>query len=87
MEQQKLYLSPPQLARKWGTNVDKVLHFLNSGELVGVNLAKDANGPKKRWKIHILEIELFESRRSSAPPLPPQRKRRRKKSTSAREYF
>ena len=87
MEQQKLYLSPPQLARKWGTNVDKVLHFLNSGELVGVNLAKDANGPKKRWKIHILEIESFESRRSSAPPLPKQRRRRKNSGSGVKEYF
>jgi hypothetical protein len=85
MEKEKLFLTPPEIAARWGTNVEKVNHFLNTGQLTGVNLAKDLNG-RPRWRVHILEIEAFESRRSSAPALPKQTKRRRKAGTT-KEYF
>jgi hypothetical protein len=84
--EEKLYMTPPALAKRWGCNCAKVLAFLDSGELKAINLAVNPNGQKKRWRIPILEVEIFEEKRSNQKPLPPQ-KRRRKKAVSSKEYF
>jgi hypothetical protein len=85
MEKGKLFLTPPQIATRWGTNSEKVNHFLNTGQLIGCNFAKDLNG-RPRWRVSLIELEIFESKRSNQKPIPPQ-KRRRKKAVSGKEYF
>lgn len=85
MSKEKVFLTPPELAKRWGVAADKVNHLINSGQLIAVNLAKDPNG-RSRWRISLAEVEIFESKRSNSPPLPKQSKRRRK-ATSGKEYF
>jgi hypothetical protein len=85
MKKGKLFLTPPQIATRWGTNAEKVNYFLNTGQLTGVNLAKNLNG-RPRWRVSLIELEIFEEKRRNQPALPKQRKRKRKIGTT-KEYF
>jgi hypothetical protein len=66
-------------ANELGVSVNKVRGWLESGELVGLNVATNSNGNRKRYVIRISEIEKFERRRQSAvsvqPPNQPRRRR------------
>ncbi len=42
--------TPPQLARRYGVNVDKVHQWIKTGELLAVNVAASACG-RPRWRI------------------------------------
>lgn len=69
------YVTPPQYARSRGVKPAKVLAWIASGELVGVNMADSPSG-RPRWRISPEAIENFERRRSSQPTPKPTRKRR-----------
>ena len=81
------FITPPQLARRWGVSPDKVLALLKSGQLKGCNLAIDPTG-RARWRIPLCEIKRFEEARSSKPPVSKTRRRRRRTpATTGKEYF
>jgi hypothetical protein len=63
------------LCRRWRVGPDKVHRWLESGELVGVNLA--TNTTDKQWRIVPEEVEKFERRRSSTPPPKPTKRKKR----------
>jgi hypothetical protein len=65
--------SPPQLARKYGVNVDKVIRWILAGELAAMNLATTTEG-RPRYKITAEAVEAFEARRAVLCR-PPRRKR------------
>lgn len=70
------YWTVPQIGELLAMNSDKVLGWLASGELVGVNIAA-RRGKKPRWRIADVELQRFLRARQSAPAPPAQAKRRR----------
>ena len=77
------FKTPPALAREWGVEPAKILSWLRSGELRGVNLAASLGG-RARWKIPPDAIEDFLRRRSSSPEPRPTRRR---KVSFQRKYY
>lgn len=69
------YVSPPQLAKRYGVEPAKVLCWIRSGELRAVNVATRPNG-RPRFKIAEADVLVFENRRSGKPDPKPQRQRR-----------
>ena len=67
--------TPPKLARRYGTDVKKILHWIHSGELKAINLATDKNG-RVRYAIDESDIAIFEAARAVQPPTPRIRRRR-----------
>jgi transposase len=67
------FLTPPQLAKRYGVSADKVVGWILAGELAAVNLATVANG-RPRYKIAEEAVQVFEQRRAVVSP-PPRRKR------------
>jgi hypothetical protein len=57
-------LTPPELARRYGVNVGKVLGWVHSGELNALNLASRLGG-RPRYFIRRQDLEDFETRRST----------------------
>ena len=77
------YLTPPEVAKRYGVNASKVLGFIHSGELRAVNVAASTLG-RARWRISPSDIAVFEQRRSAvAPP----KTRPRRKSVGIIEFF
>ena len=77
------YLTPPEVAKRYGVNASKVLGFIHSGELRAVNVAASTLG-RARWRISPSDIAVFEQRRSAvAPP----KTRPRQKSVGIIEFF
>jgi hypothetical protein len=80
------YFTPPELARRWGISPDKVVSWLRSGELRGINLALRAGpGKRARWRISLAEVEAFEQRRGATPT--PRRTRRTKEQAEVIPFF
>ena len=71
----KTKLTPPELARQWGIDVQKVLHWIKAGELRAVNLATRRDG-RPRYAIDQADIAIFEASRTVQPPTPRMRRRR-----------
>jgi predicted site-specific integrase-resolvase len=62
----RTWLTPPQLAKRWGVSVKKVLLWINSGELRAVNMAVSLS-VRPRYRIFEQDITAFEDRRSAPP--------------------
>ncbi len=77
------YFSPPELAKLWGVNANKVLGFVRTGELRAVNVAASTLG-RARWRISPSDIAVFEQRRSAVAP---QKTRPRRKTAGVIEFF
>ena len=69
------FLSPPELAHRYGVDVKKILCWIRRGELPAVNLAADPHG-RPRFRINESDIAVFEARRAVSPPPPKMRRRR-----------
>jgi hypothetical protein len=76
--------TPPELAKQWGIDVAKVLHWIKSGELRAINLATRRDG-RPRYAIDQADIALFEAGRAVQPPAP--RVRRRRADPNVIEFF
>ncbi|MES2788461.1 MAG: helix-turn-helix domain-containing protein [Planctomycetota bacterium] len=63
------YLTPPEIARMWGTSVKKVLAFIDSQELPAIDLATN-RGSRPRWKVTPEALAQFELTRRSLPAQP-----------------
>ncbi len=57
------YISPRDLAKRWGVAPDKVLQLIHSGQLRAVNLAINSEGVP-RFRISEEEIKRFEASRT-----------------------
>lgn len=79
------WITPNELARRWGVNGDKILQFIRSGELKAANFATRLDG-KPRYKIAPSEVIRFETARTVQPPAP-KTPRRRKAATKERTWF
>lgn len=82
---QKKYLTPPELARELGVGTNKVLFWIESGELRAINVATSRKN-RPRWAIEPEEIERFKASRSSAPQ-PKQAPRKSRTPDGVKEYF
>lgn len=85
------YLVPRALARRWSVCVDKVLRFIQTGELRAFNVASPKSR-RPRYRISIEEVRRFEEQtRSAAPPPAIKAPSPRRKATAAgqksRTYF
>jgi hypothetical protein len=81
----RLKLSPPTLARRWGVSPDKVIGWIRTGQLRAINAAASPTG-RPRWLIDEADVKLFEQQRTAQPrhaPAP----RRRKATTGVIEFF
>ena len=81
----KTKVTPPGLARRWGISDEKVLAWIESGELRAID-ASTRRGGRPRYLIDEADIADFEQRRAvvSAPPAP---KRPKSKQDDVTEYF
>jgi hypothetical protein len=82
---ERTHYSPPQLARRWGVSPDKVRHWLDAGELRGIDLATRRGG-RPRWRIPLDAVLAFEQGRTATPAAPIAR-RRRAATAGVIEYF
>ena len=80
----KTKLTPPELAKSWGIDVAKVLHWIKAGELRAINAATDRNG-RSRYLIDVIDVQVFEAGRTVQPPTP--RIRRRRADPSVIQFF
>lgn len=72
-ERQKL--TPPQLARLWGVDPNKIIGFIKRGELRAMNAAANLGG-RARYLIDVADIAEFEARRAVVPPAPITRRKK-----------
>lgn len=61
------FYTPPQLAKEWGLDADKILGWIRSGQLIAVNMATTTGG-RPRYRISAEEAQAFQKRRSNSPP-------------------
>ena len=86
------YLVPRALAKRWSVCVDKVLRFIQTGELRAFNVASQASR-RPRYRISIEEVLRFEEQsRAAAPPRaatsePPRRRKSPSAGRASRSYF
>ena len=71
------YVSPPEYARRLGVKPDKVLAWINTGELRAVNTAT-FRGARPRWRIPPDSIIAFENSRAAKSPVKGRRRQREK---------
>lgn len=79
-------MTPPQVARRWGVNVEKVLHFVRSGELAAFNIATHVGG-RPRYRIRLADVAAFEQRRAAVPVRQVARRQPRPPATNLRRFI
>lgn len=84
-EEQHRMMSPPELAEQLGVGSAKILHWIQTGELVAINVATDRAG-RPRWAIDPLEAARFKESRASSEA-PKHARRRPTAQRTGREYF
>jgi len=84
------YLTVPELAESLGCDQMKILRWLHTGQLAGVNIAENSSG-RPRWRIPRESWERFQAARSNqqAPAPAPrlQRRRRRMRGEAVIEFY
>ncbi len=79
------FLTPKEIAERFGCNLNKVLFWIKSGQLTAVDIAL-TQSKKPRWRISVDALADFERVRSTRPPAPPPAPRRRRADASITEY-
>jgi transposase len=70
------HTTPPKVAKRYGVSEDKVLGWINRGELRAINVAARLGG-RPRWRIPEDAIVEFEAARSAQPSVRTTRRRRK----------
>jgi hypothetical protein len=87
LKMKKRKKTPPELAQEWGISADKVLAWINSGELRAIDAATKPGG-RPRYLIDEDDIAAFEARRALVPtPKPSGRRRTGKKSENVIDFY
>jgi excisionase family DNA binding protein len=68
------WLSPPQVAKMLGVKGDTVRHWIHSGQLPAVNVAKKEGG-RPQFAVTPAGLDIFATRRSTRPPVKQKRAR------------
>ena len=74
----KRKLTPPEVAKIYRVNPDKVISWIRSGELRAINTSNGSIRP--RYLIDSADLEAFEQAREFIPQVAPRRPYRRKRS-------
>lgn len=82
--QERRKLTPRAVARQYGVAADKVLHWINTGQLRAFNGATDPDGQRPRWLIDVDDLSAFEERRAATPS---PKVTRRRTATAGKDYF
>jgi excisionase family DNA binding protein len=69
------YLTPPEIARRYRVKPSKVVRWIKSGELVGVDVA-DRGSKRPRFRVSPEALEKFLAARSTRKPEQVARRRR-----------
>ena len=77
-------LTPPEVARRWGISPEKVISWIQSGELRAMDASAKPGG-RPRYLIDIRDLEAFEMRRSVTTV--PKTRRQRKTQPGVIQYF
>ena len=77
-------LTPPELAREWGVSAAKILHWIRSGELRAIDIARRRGG-RPRYLIDRADIAAFEAVRQVV--VKPRISRRRKPYSTVIKFF
>jgi len=80
----KTKISPPELAKQWGVDPAKIVHWIKVGELRAID-ASTTRGGQPRYLIDLSDLAVFEASRSVQPPVP--RVRRRKVDPNVINFF
>jgi hypothetical protein len=75
-------ITPAAFARRYSIGLTKVLYWLASGELGGIDVSL-GRLKKPRWRIREIDIERFEARRANTAAAAPQPRRTRKETAPA----
>jgi hypothetical protein len=78
------YFSPADVADRYGCDIHKILAWLRSGELRGIDVSA-RRGTKPRWRIDPADLAAFEASRACAKA--PEPTKRRRKLENVTEYF
>lgn len=79
------YLSPPEVAERFGVDAAKVLVWIRAGELRAIDAATRTGG-RPRFRISPADLALFEAARA-AGPTPRVTRCRRRKTPGIIEFF
>ena len=74
----KSWVSPPALAEELGIAVEKVIRWIEHGELNAVNVATTTTG-RPRWRISEEDVGAFLLSRKNQPVVKVQRRRKTRK--------
>jgi len=77
-------VTPPQLACQYGVSREKIIAWIESGELRAINLATRPTD-RPRWAINLDDLADFENRRAAVPPAP--KAQRRSRRPAGKQYF
>jgi excisionase family DNA binding protein len=80
------WLTPPELASELGVSPDKILYWINSGELRAVNVTKARSG-RPRYRIDRPAIEEFKKLRANPSPAPKIRRKKFQPPADVIEFF
>jgi hypothetical protein len=80
------YLTPPQIARRLGVKPSKVNGWVNSGELVGIDVSERRSN-RPRWRISPESFAAFLAARSSRPATLTTSHRRPRKQETVIQFF
>jgi len=58
------YLTPPEIARSYGTNACKIIGWIRRGELRAINVAETTD-TRPKFRVKIEDLEAFEARRAA----------------------
>ena len=70
------FLTPPQVAKRLRVSPEKVIHWIRTGKLAGINIAESALRP--RFRVSAESLEAFEVARAVIPPTKTPRRPKRK---------
>jgi excisionase family DNA binding protein len=82
------YYTPDQAAELLGVDGEKILAWINSGELAAFNVGSRPDGGRPRWRIAEADLGRFLlARRHPAASRPATQSRRRKQAAGVVEFF
>ena len=80
----KAYLTPPEIAKRYGVDAHKIVAWIRRGELRAIDVSSTPGG-RPRYRIAPADLAIFEQARATGPT--PKITRRRRKDPGVTQYF